>query len=71
VPAFAYHLDEFCQDERGRILEKLGRRKQFRYRFRDSLMEAFVVLKSMEQGLIANDKAVALGPKRQMDFFSI
>lgn len=71
IPAFAYHLDEFCKDERGKILEKIGRRKQFRYRFRDSLMEAFVVLKSLEQGLISNDKAQALSPKRQLDFFSI
>lgn len=71
VPAFSYHLDEFCKTDRGKILQKMGRRKQFHYRFRDSLMEAFVVLKSMEQNLISNEKAEALVPKRQMDFFSI
>lgn len=71
VPAFAYHLDEFCQDNRGKILDKIGRRRQFSFRFRDSLMEAFVVLKSLELDLISNDKAKVLGPNRQRDLFSI
>ncbi|HTQ15433.1 MAG TPA: AAA family ATPase [Rhizomicrobium sp.] len=71
VPAFAYHLDEFCQENRGRILDKIGQRRQFSFRFRDSLMEAFVVLKSLQLGLISNDKAQVLGPNRQRDLFSI
>jgi Cdc6-like AAA superfamily ATPase len=71
VPAFAYHLDEFCQENRGNVLDKIGRRRQFSFRFRDSLMEAFVVLKSLEIGLISNDKAQALGPSRQRELFSI
>jgi hypothetical protein len=71
VPAFAYHLDEFCQENRGKILDKIGRRRQFSFRFRDSLMEAFVVLKSSELNLISNEKAKVLGPNRQRDLFSI
>jgi predicted Zn-dependent protease with MMP-like domain len=70
VPAFAYHLDEFCKENRGRVLDKIGRRKQFKYRFRDSLMEAFVVLKSLELNIISTTAARELSPKLQKELFS-
>jgi len=70
VPAFAYHLDEFCQDNRGKVLDKIGRRRQFSFRFRDSLMEAYVVLNSLELGLVSNEKAKSLSPSRQRELFS-
>ena len=43
VPAFAYHLNEFCGDNRGPIMEKFGEQKQFRYRFIDTLMEPYIL----------------------------
>lgn len=67
VPAFAYHLDEFCKD---RVLNKIGIRKQFKYRFRDSLMEAFVVLKSLQLRIISTEAAKELSPKLQHELFA-
>lgn len=70
VPAFSYHLDQFATHERGRMLEKLGTVRQFRFRFREALTEPYIILKGKETGLLTEEIEKKYGPTRQPDLFS-
>ena len=70
VPAFSYHLDQFATFERGRMLEKLGNTRQFKFRVREALSEPYVVLKGREAGLIKPEIERKYGPTRQPDLFT-
>lgn len=52
IPNFAQHLTAFCEGERGLILEKLGRKHRFQFRFRNPLMQPFVMLRGYADGMI-------------------
>ncbi len=52
IPAFAKHLKTFSQDLRGSILESDGRR----YRFVKPIMEPYVILRGLADGLIAESQ---------------
>ncbi len=43
--SITYNLGMLCRKERGSVLQKVGGRKQSRYKFRNPLMKAFVKLK--------------------------
>lgn len=53
VPAFAKHLKAFCEKDRGEILERRGPPRRVQYRFVKPLMEPYVVLRGLADGLIA------------------
>lgn len=53
VPAFAKHLKAFCEEERGCILERRGPPRKVQYRFVKPLMEPYVVLRGLADGLIS------------------
>jgi hypothetical protein len=53
VPAFAKHLKAFCESTRGSILERRGPPRRVQYRFVKPLMEPYVVLRGLADGLIA------------------
>jgi Cdc6-like AAA superfamily ATPase len=55
IPAFSPHLSDFCGENRGRILERIGAPRRYRYRFVNPLMEPFVVMKGISAGLISAD----------------
>jgi Cdc6-like AAA superfamily ATPase len=44
---FAFHMNEFCEVKRGAVLERLGEVRNYRYRFRDPMMQPFIVLKAL------------------------
>lgn len=71
VPAFSYHLDQFTTHERGRMLEKLGSKRQFKFRFREALAEPYVIMRGREAGLLTEVIEAKYGPTRQPDLFSI
>lgn len=50
IPSFARHLNDFCDDKRGKILVKLGQKRRFRYRFNDPLMQPHVIM----EGVLSN-----------------
>lgn len=52
IPNYARHLNEFCSDSRGPVLEKQGEPRRYRYRFRTPLMQPYVVLHGYADGLI-------------------
>ena len=55
------HLVKFTSEDRGAVLQQTGQRRNFRYRFRDPLMEPFVLMKSLGDGLVTLDQIAARG----------
>lgn len=56
IPAFSQHLNDFCDQKRGPILQKIGETRRFRFRFINPLLEQFVVLKGISDGMITRDQ---------------
>lgn len=54
IPSFAQHLNEFCDDKRGPILQKSGSRRLYRYRFINPLMQPFVIMRGIQSEQIAS-----------------
>ncbi len=52
IPSFAKHLNEFCDPKRGPVLERSGPRRLYRYRFRNPLMQPFVIMQGLKSGRI-------------------
>lgn len=57
VQTFSRHLNAFCSEERGRVLEKIGEPRSYRFRFTNPLLQPFVILRGIYDGLI-NETAV-------------
>ena len=55
IPDFARHLNAFCSKQRGAILEKFGSPKNYRYKFRDAIMQCYIIIKGYKDGLIERD----------------
>ncbi len=65
APAFSFHLNDLCTNERGAILEKTGTRSTFRFRFREPMMQPFIIIKSLSNKTISLDIIQKFGPQRQ------
>ncbi len=52
IPAFTHHLNAFCGDGRGRILQKTGIPRRYRFRFTNPLMQPFVIMQALADGMI-------------------
>ena len=49
---YAFHMNLFCQEERGPILERVGEARNYRYHFKEAIMQPFVVIRGLQKGLI-------------------
>lgn len=56
TPNFAKHLGEFSSSKRSEVLQKVGESHRFRYRFRNPLMQPFVLMQGFAEGLIDLDQ---------------
>lgn len=52
IPSFSRHLYDFCEAKRGPVLEKIGGKRTFRFRFINPLMQPFVTMRGLRDGLI-------------------
>lgn len=52
IPTFAQHLNEFSEIKRGRILQKTGDKRRYRYRFSDPLMQPYVIMQGVVGGKV-------------------
>jgi Cdc6-like AAA superfamily ATPase len=52
VPQFAQHLNSFCEEERGQILQRTGTPRRYRFRFINPLLQPFILMKGIESGLL-------------------
>jgi hypothetical protein len=48
---FAFHMNEFCEDKRGCILQRGGEARNYRYSFTDAMMQPYVIMRALQ-----NDK---------------
>lgn len=55
IPAFSRHLNDFCDEVRGPVLQKRGHERRFRYRFINPMMEPFVTMNGLANGLITEE----------------
>lgn len=55
IGSFARHLYDFCDNTRGPILQKTGKRRGFRYRFINPLMQPYVTMQGFATGLLRED----------------
>ena len=60
IPAFAKHMNEFCDDKRGAILEKIGTRRNYRFRFRNPLLPPYIIMSGIAQEVISTDDAARI-----------
>jgi Cdc6-like AAA superfamily ATPase len=56
IPAFARHLNDFCDCKRGPVLEKQGSSRRFRYRFANPMLEPYTILHGLATGVISKEK---------------
>jgi Cdc6-like AAA superfamily ATPase len=52
IDAFQQHLKKFITDERANILTRRGHERAYRFRFREPMMQPFVIMQGIEQGLV-------------------
>ena len=52
IPAFSRHLNDFCEEARGPILQRKGSRRRFRFRFINPLMQPFIIIRGIANNLL-------------------
>jgi len=53
LPSFSQHHSKFSTDvTRGPVLERMGPERRYKYRFRNSIMRPFVIMKGLQDGLL-------------------
>lgn len=56
IPAFAKHMNEFLSIERGSVIRREGKPRGYSYRFSDPMMQPYVVISALNDGLITEDQ---------------
>jgi Cdc6-like AAA superfamily ATPase len=62
---FAFHMNEFCEAKRGNILLRSGEIRNYRYRFRDPMMQPYVVIRALQNGKLKRDTFNQFVTRRQ------
>lgn len=57
---FARHLNDFCQEKRGSILVKRGSERNYRFRFVNPMMQPYVIMHGLANGLISEEDIASL-----------
>jgi hypothetical protein len=52
IATFQKHMNEFCENERGPILERSGVPRAYKYRFHDPLLPPFIFMTAIANGAI-------------------
>jgi Cdc6-like AAA superfamily ATPase len=55
IPAFSNHLSQFLEPERGAVLQREGSSRRYFYRFADPILQPYVVLNGLAEGLITDE----------------
>jgi Cdc6-like AAA superfamily ATPase len=64
---FALHMNAFTEDDRGRVLQRFGTPRNYRYRFADPMMQPYVILKGINEGRLTDETAEIFSTKPQME----
>jgi Cdc6-like AAA superfamily ATPase len=65
IANFQNHLGAFSSEERGKILERFGKERAYKYRFRDPKMQPFVLMQGIASGKLGNDALKILSTPEQ------
>jgi energy-coupling factor transporter ATP-binding protein EcfA2 len=60
IPAFSRHLKEFLGPAHANVLEREGLPRKYFYRFSDPIMQPYVILNGISEGLISEEQLQAL-----------
>jgi Cdc6-like AAA superfamily ATPase len=55
IPGFSRHLNDFCEDSHGSILHKEGKKRKFRFRFKNPLMQPLIIMKGLSEQRISKE----------------
>jgi hypothetical protein len=61
IASFAQHLNEFCEGERGPMLQRTGSKRKFRFRFLNPLMQPYAIMQGFRNNKIT--KSLMTGMK--------
>ncbi|MGA0569978.1 AAA family ATPase [Variovorax sp. VNK109] len=64
---YAMHMNSFCEEDRGNVLQRVGTPRAYRYRFADPMMQPFIILKGLNEGRLTDEIAQIFSTKPQMD----
>jgi Cdc6-like AAA superfamily ATPase len=64
---FALHMNAFTDEDRGKVLQRTGTPRNYRYRFADPVMQPYVILKALSEGKLTDEVAEIFSTKPQMD----
>lgn len=53
IADFQSHLKKFSSEERGNILERIGAQRSYKFRFRDPMMQPYVILKGIAAKMVS------------------
>jgi hypothetical protein len=68
VSSYVRHLDEFTSDHHGEVLQKDGQPRRYRFRFVNPMLQPYVIIRGVEDGLI-NEQSVAQLRKKEPELF--
>lgn len=60
IQAYIRHLDKFSSEARGPVLHKGGVKRRFQYSFVEPLMQPYVILRGLSEGLITEEQITGL-----------
>lgn len=65
IANFQNHLGAFSGPDRGEILERFGKERAYKYRFRDPKMQPFVLMEGVASGVLKSDALTVLSAPEQ------
>lgn len=60
IQAYIRHLDKFSTESRGNVLRKGGVKRRFQYSFVEPLMQPYVILRGLSEGLVTEEQIAGL-----------
>jgi hypothetical protein len=55
IANYAQHLSDFCDPKRGPVLQRMGEKRRFRFRFQNPLVQPYVVMQGFKDSKISNE----------------
>jgi histone H3/H4 len=69
IDGFNDNLKDFTEPKRGRVLQRKGQARIYRYRFRNPAMQPYVIMKGIQDGLLDESARSALSAPEQPSLF--
>jgi hypothetical protein len=60
IANFQRHLSEFISADRGAVLIRRGGERQYRFRFKDPMMQPYVIIKGIRDGMVDEETKAIL-----------